>query len=238
MALSMQRIGSLPHGLHLLIGIRLASTVSDAPGSVYPFPKHPRPTPHQIFHLSPSASQVEIKARYYDLVRIHHPDSPHSRLIPAAERHSRFQSITAAYDVLRGKTSGAFGSSSSGDHYAEEVARRKRAYWAQRARTAEFTQYAQHGEWSASADDRWKDKIILIVGILTLALGIAPGLFLVPSKLEKMHQAAAASLKGAREDAKEIGDERRARMKDRVRDIRAQAAEEERMRLEEPEDKT
>lgn len=29
----------------------------------YPYPTHPRPTPHQIFHLSPGATQDEIKKR-------------------------------------------------------------------------------------------------------------------------------------------------------------------------------
>ena len=31
--------------------------------SSYPYPTHPKPTPHQIFHLSPGASQDEIKKR-------------------------------------------------------------------------------------------------------------------------------------------------------------------------------
>lgn len=31
--------------------------------NAYPFPKHAHPTPHDIFHLSPGASQAEIKQR-------------------------------------------------------------------------------------------------------------------------------------------------------------------------------
>ncbi|KAH9930199.1 uncharacterized protein B0H18DRAFT_849909, partial [Fomitopsis serialis] len=68
----------------------------------FPFPTHAQPTPHQIFHLPVGASQQDIKARYYDLVRVHHPDSPFSRDVPSQERHVRFQTITKAYDILRG----------------------------------------------------------------------------------------------------------------------------------------
>ncbi|OSX64564.1 hypothetical protein POSPLADRAFT_1087952, partial [Postia placenta MAD-698-R-SB12] len=68
-----------------------------------PFPTHAHPTPHEIFHLPLGATQQDIKARYYDLVRAHHPDSPLCRDVPAPERHARFQRITAAYDVLRGR---------------------------------------------------------------------------------------------------------------------------------------
>ena len=99
----------------------------------YPYPTHPRPTPHQIFHLSPGATQDEIKKRCtffnsnlvfpfmyvhilyyycnqyktdYDLVRTHHPDSCYARLSTntSAEAHSRFRSIKAAYDFLQGRT--------------------------------------------------------------------------------------------------------------------------------------
>ena len=36
-----------------------------------------------------------------ELVRMHHPDSPHTRDIPSSLAQSRFQSIAAAYDLLR-----------------------------------------------------------------------------------------------------------------------------------------
>ena len=41
--------------------VRLASTSTSSPP--YPFPTHRNPTPHQIFHLPPGASQADIKAR-------------------------------------------------------------------------------------------------------------------------------------------------------------------------------
>ena len=100
----------------------------------YPYPTHAKPTPHQIFHLGPGATQGEIKKRCtssiqtlvffpsnsnsnsnsllqstttdYDLVRTHHPDSFHARLSThdSAEAHLRFRSIKAAYDFLQGRT--------------------------------------------------------------------------------------------------------------------------------------
>ena len=62
------RLSLLPFHLQLLVHARLASTTastSDAGSSStsYPFPAHPNPTPHQIFHLPHSASQQEVKAR-------------------------------------------------------------------------------------------------------------------------------------------------------------------------------
>ena len=97
----------------------------------------------------------------YELVRIHHPDSPFGRDLSPAIRRSRFQAITAAYDTLRGKTNGSNGPV---DVYRAELERRRRAraaYEASRRRAG-----AQAEVWTASADDRWKDIIILFVGIM------------------------------------------------------------------------
>ncbi|KAI0785711.1 hypothetical protein C8Q75DRAFT_306320 [Abortiporus biennis] len=80
--------------------IRQASTSANP----YPFPPNSNPTPHQIFHLPKSASLKDVKTRYYDLVRIYHPDSPVSRAVLPATAQARFQAISAAYDVLRGKS--------------------------------------------------------------------------------------------------------------------------------------
>jgi hypothetical protein len=50
--------------------VRLASNASQTSGNdhtntnnLFPFPTNPRPSPHQIFHLSRGASQSDIKAR-------------------------------------------------------------------------------------------------------------------------------------------------------------------------------
>lgn len=64
-----RRTSTLPLQLRPLIQSRFASTISAGSSSAednsvaYPFPKHPRPTPHEIFHLRPGASQRDIKAR-------------------------------------------------------------------------------------------------------------------------------------------------------------------------------
>ncbi|KAH9971039.1 hypothetical protein BGW80DRAFT_1143559, partial [Lactifluus volemus] len=76
------------------------STSSTSP---FPFPTHRNPTPHQIFHLPPGASQSEIKARYYELARTFHPDSTAVQAFPASERQAHFHAVSRAYDVLRGK---------------------------------------------------------------------------------------------------------------------------------------
>lgn len=83
----------------------------------FPYPEHPNPTPHQIFHLPRSATSNEIKDRCtsllfflveissefimlqtdYDLVKTHHPDR--SKL-PTPLAQQRFHAITSAYATL------------------------------------------------------------------------------------------------------------------------------------------
>ncbi|RDB27689.1 hypothetical protein Hypma_003253 [Hypsizygus marmoreus] len=216
--LSPWHLSALPTQLHIILQVRLASTVSHRTSECqqrYPYPSHARPTPHQIFHLSPGASQKDIKTRYYDLVRCHHPDSAQCRSLAPAERHARFQSITAAYDVLRGKPSGLAPS----DPYREEVLRRKQYYQAHYSRRAEYAR-SHRTEWTASADDRWKDRIILFVGIFTLAVGLAPGLFILPFQFDKRHRSAVSNLRQARSEARELGEERRKELKKRAQHIK------------------
>ncbi|KAI0308705.1 hypothetical protein OF83DRAFT_1041656, partial [Amylostereum chailletii] len=139
---------------------RLASTTSQS----YPFPTHPNPTAHQIFHLSPGAPKADVKARYYDLVRRHHPDSPLCRDVPPEVRHARFQAITAAYEKLSGRSpmSTAFGTS---DPYWEEVERRRR----QHARRQEYRRRhprPAEATLNTEADDLWKDRVLMGVGLV------------------------------------------------------------------------
>lgn len=102
----------------------------------------------------------------YDLVRVHHPDSPHCRAASSAEARARFQSITRAYDVLRGRH--------HVDPYREEIERLRREqalrqmYRRKRAGQAsyDFAHGPRYSEWTASADDRWKDTFIIVIGIL------------------------------------------------------------------------
>ncbi|KAM5530642.1 hypothetical protein V8D89_011564 [Ganoderma adspersum] len=194
----------------------------------YPFPTHARPTPHQIFHLPVGASQNDIKARYYELVRMHHPDAPYARDLSPTIRRSRFQAITAAYDTLRGKR----GSGADGpvDIYREEILRRKRAWAAHeesRRRSGSLWEDAPGQKWKASADDRWKDRIILIIGIMALGAGLGPALVLPSySASRQAHLSASRNLAQARSEAREFGEEQRVEISKRVKEYKEQQAHE------------
>ncbi|PFH45555.1 hypothetical protein AMATHDRAFT_158745 [Amanita thiersii Skay4041] len=234
--LGLSRFAALPVHLQLFIQCRLASSsVNGGHGhQQFPFPTHPRPTPHQIFHLPYNASQPDIKARYIDLVRIYHPDSPHCRSVPPSERRNRFQLITAAYDMLRGKTQfGAAGNRGGPfDPYEAELHRRKRAYYAHLNRRPGYHHYpfAEHkqsmrGAWVPDQKNAWKDRLIIVFGLLCLIGGIVPSFLALPQRMEKAHKAAAANLKQARDEAREFGGERMAYVRRRVRESKAQEEE-------------
>ncbi|KAH7098551.1 hypothetical protein BKA62DRAFT_674182 [Auriculariales sp. MPI-PUGE-AT-0066] len=76
------------------------SRIVEAAQASLTWPTARRPTPHQIFHFAPGShpSQAEIKQRYYQLVREHHPDKSS---LPAPQAQGRFQAISDAYEVLR-----------------------------------------------------------------------------------------------------------------------------------------
>jgi hypothetical protein len=65
------------------------------PGSsTLPWPNHPNPTPYEIFNIPRTASQKEIKSRYFMLVKQYHPDhAPKSST-------ERFRKVVEAYKVL------------------------------------------------------------------------------------------------------------------------------------------
>ena len=71
------------------------------------FPAHlSNPTPYDIFHLSRTATQRDVKLRYYELVKVMHPD----RLLGAGAHddgsrevqkiQAQFQQVIAAYEIL------------------------------------------------------------------------------------------------------------------------------------------
>ena len=156
---------------------RLASThASSSKSSPFPFPSHRNPTPHQIFHLPPGASQADIKARCksitytahqlthypttdYELARTFHPDAPAAQKLPATVRHARFHAVTRAYDVLRGKPHSL---SAVDDDVDAELARRRRQRQVYRQRAAaDFAEAAGVG----GADEAWKDQVIIVFGL-------------------------------------------------------------------------
>ncbi|KAJ7235584.1 hypothetical protein C8J57DRAFT_462004 [Mycena rebaudengoi] len=192
------RLNSLPYPLQVLVHARLYSSQASNAGQ-YKFPTGLRPTPHQIFHLPHGASQEDIKARYIDLVKLHHPDSPRCRDIPATERHRRFQSISSAYDSLRNKSSAA---PDRDEAVWEELRRRKRAHT--QYRHSRHAEYAR-GPWThtASADGRWKDHVILSFGFVALMAGLLPVLVYPRHPLDRS-PVSAAHLSEARRDARRL----------------------------------
>ncbi|THU87713.1 hypothetical protein K435DRAFT_848877 [Dendrothele bispora CBS 962.96] len=126
----------------------------------FPFPSHSNPSPHQIFHLPRNATQEQVKHRYYELVRIYHPDKTDSS-IPPHQAHSRFQSISNAYNTLRGKPSSP---SNSAD--PDSQAYRDPNYATTAARRAMHLRRHRELYEGGAVDDRWKDRII-IFGIVT-----------------------------------------------------------------------
>ncbi|KAF8348230.1 hypothetical protein F5887DRAFT_637709 [Amanita rubescens] len=143
---------------------RLASTAatSDNP---YPYPAHRNPTPHQIFHLPANASEENIKTRYYDLVRIYHPDKAGLSVSPDIA-HSRFQAIAAAYDILRRKTAAVDDATSGPSVWAREGGYPTAAAW----RAASQAKRAQELYSGGKIDDRWKDRLFL--GGVALTVGV------------------------------------------------------------------
>ncbi|EIW75286.1 hypothetical protein CONPUDRAFT_147375 [Coniophora puteana RWD-64-598 SS2] len=225
------------------IRVRNGSTTSN---TLYAFPTHPNPTPHQIFHLPRGASQHDVKARYYDLVRAHHPDSALARGLEPAEATRRFAAIGAAYDTLRGKSPFSSSSSSSNpwsrpgdDEMREELRRRARAGRAHHRSRTDFDDdfwhghghWGGHGRWHGAAEvgrnQSWKDWVIIIGGGLTFIAGTVPYvLSSSASNSNSHHRLAAQNLADARAEAKEVGAARRREIRRRVRAHELECAEE------------
>lgn len=89
----------------------------------------------------------------FDLVRIYHPDKASSS-VPPDLAHERFQAITTAYDILRGKKPYPGASTSGASGVEDRSYQTTAAYRAARRRRQEL--YS-----SGAVDDRWKDRIFL-----------------------------------------------------------------------------
>ncbi|KAG7446395.1 uncharacterized protein BT62DRAFT_931838 [Guyanagaster necrorhizus] len=138
----------------------------------YPFPQNSNPTPHQIFHLPRSASPEDVKARYYELVRLYHPDTV-DLSVSSELAHARFQSITDAYNVLRGKTTSRLDAVSGGQQ-ATTAARRA-------------MHVRRHSELyeGGAVDDRWKDRLIIVGLIATVIIIVAQAVLVRRTKLQE-----------------------------------------------------
>ncbi|KAJ7132864.1 hypothetical protein C8R43DRAFT_1239607, partial [Mycena crocata] len=121
----------------------------------FPFPTTPNPTPHQIFHLPRNAKQADVKSRYFDLVRIYHPDKV-DQSVPSTVAHARFQAITVAYNALRTNSQAAPALTDAPSPTARAMYKRNRNLYS----------------GSQLADDSWKDRII-VAGVIFAAFCFA-----------------------------------------------------------------
>ena len=87
----------------------------------------------------------------YDLVRIHHPDSPIVRSLSLSPEvaHARFQSISAAYDSLRGKAA------------QDPMSKASRQYGNDSRMAAWRAAQSRRPDLHVAPDERWKDMIII-----------------------------------------------------------------------------
>ncbi|KAF8689053.1 Caspase domain, partial [Rhizoctonia solani] len=227
-------------------GIRYASTSSGSGTSSnqpYPFPTHTKsPTPFEIFHLPPSASSSDIKSRYYELVRSHHPDCIACRSLPRTVAHERFQAITHAYEVLTGKRKAGRGAATTAE--AAEIARRRAAYRAAYASGRPYT--GRRNEWggfeypdSAAYRERYSKgditgnqafyvAVSVIVVALLQATHLSPLLSSKPptsiSSVDRRHEQARLALEEARSRGQVYGDERREGIRKWVREAGLEGA--------------
>lgn len=154
--------------------------------------EQPNKTSKNVVRLLSISSRFDFKDFFfyrntmkpdYDLVRTHHPDSSHARLSSthnAVEAHSRFRSIKAAYDFLRGRTLSPDPNSTpppsprNFDPYMHEMARRRRAYNASRDNfgKTEWTEgfgapKQEREEWN---DNGTKERLLLLFGVVVCVL--------------------------------------------------------------------
>ncbi|KAG1751599.1 uncharacterized protein EDB91DRAFT_1106291 [Suillus paluster] len=155
----MQRVSTFHSRVRtLLSALQNSRSYASRSTNPYPYPTQTNPQPHQIFHLPRNAKQEDVKRRYYELVRIYHPDSAVARYYPPEVSQARFQAISRAYDMLRGKTS-ASGEPVEATHKADPIR------WSARSRRPHFDDTA--------SDERWKERVIMVTVLLTLAAFVA-----------------------------------------------------------------
>ncbi|KAF8556355.1 hypothetical protein OG21DRAFT_1483125 [Imleria badia] len=121
---------------------------------------HPNPQPHQIFHLPRSATQQQIKERYYDLVRIYHPDSPIARHYPTDIAQAQFQSISKAYDLMRGKSAITGEVLTNRERHADPARFRPEA-----RRRPHFDE--------TTGDERWKERVLFGATVIAIVAFVA-----------------------------------------------------------------
>jgi hypothetical protein len=80
-------------------------------------------------------------------------------------RYARFHAVTRAYDILRGRSDANLGNGFAEDIYSAELARRRRQHAHRRAYYERATSESAEAGGMGSADDAWKDQVIIVVGL-------------------------------------------------------------------------
>ncbi|KAJ5584445.1 uncharacterized protein N7459_004245 [Penicillium hispanicum] len=88
---------SPPTRLNVGPASRSYATASDHPVNEYPWPSTSSFTPYDVFNLPRNAPYS--KSRYYDLVKIYHPDRPSKDITPDI-RLQRYKIVVAAHEIL------------------------------------------------------------------------------------------------------------------------------------------
>ncbi|KAG9313258.1 hypothetical protein JVU11DRAFT_6723 [Chiua virens] len=190
----------------------------------FPFPARKNPTPHEIFHLPPNASQHEVKARYYELVKVYHPDVSHGyHDVPPSVRNAQFRAITQAYGVLRGWDGSTRNRAArdARDFYEsrDEAIRAELRRRARRSRSSSSTTATAANVHHGSVDDahfRYTLVAVMIFWIITVLSSLSSHM----DRVERHSQSAAANLAQARAEARVHGVERRRMIRERVRAFR------------------
>jgi len=141
-----------------------------------------------------------------ELVRMHHPDSPHTRDIPSSLAQSRFQSIAAAYDLLKNPHLSKVPMHREDDVYVTEVNRRKAHYAHHRGmgvRDWERQQQAMCAELDAGK--WWNHDRAIVYAFGIIALGAVISDFATPTAsemVERQHQRTRTHLTEAKKRGK------------------------------------
>ncbi|KAI6149911.1 hypothetical protein BKA82DRAFT_4134627 [Pisolithus tinctorius] len=196
----------------------------------YPYPTRRNPTPEEIFHLPSNATQAQIKARYYELVKLYHPDSARAQNIPHSERTSRFQAFQRAYEVLRRPHRA--GTGTYDDLFQGEIARRRRPRQYGRSPggmgrgMGSMHFHDMHAQPSDTSSTSAPDEISAILKGMCIA-GLCVAILMAPtmSPGRTRDRSAAANLAQAQQEAQDFGMERRRHIRELVREYEAERGE-------------
>lgn len=196
------------------------------------WPKSQFPSPYEIFHIDQEASPAAIKQRYYELVKIYHPDKIEK---PSAQENERFHKIVAANDLLcdRNKRS-AFDSygigwqwSGSGTHakvYAGQM-RGSRFDQYNRGRRANHAETAQWdhfytgnkggaGETRYTSNTNFVGFLVFLstIGAVVQAARLGKASAEINERADRQHFNTARDLAESRRLARDLGKEERRRL--------------------------